>query len=130
MTLRKHTKKPSHTLKRSLFLSLFFLKKKKPYIALASLYIASKPDNQCSVDKTLNKKKNHVYIRDIYQVAFDYYIYWIKRDGVLVFWEKKKIKIVVIKKICFSIFHSKNYFKNKFILYFYFLIKYFFILKY
>ena len=75
MTLRKHTKKPSHTLKRSLFLSLFFLKKKKkPYIALASLYIASKPDNQCSVDKTLNKKKNHVYIRDIYQVAFDYYI--------------------------------------------------------
>jgi hypothetical protein len=58
----------------SLLIPFFLKKKKKPYIALASLYIASKPDNQCSVDKTLNKKKNHVYIRDIYQVAFDYYI--------------------------------------------------------
>jgi len=67
MTLRKHTKKPSHTLKRSLFLSLFKIKKekKKPYIALASLYLASKPDNQCSVDKTLNKKKKTMFILEI-----------------------------------------------------------------
>ena len=47
------------------------------------------------------KKKNHVYIRDIYQVAFDYYIYWIKRDGVLVFWEEKKDKNSSDKKDMF-----------------------------